>query len=91
MSIVRQSYNHLRNALASENLAASEIVSLQSSEAVEDGRDEKENGGNNQGRGASNNADPLNGAHCEVHSCAHVVGRETADKRVELFRRRANP
>lgn len=82
----RQSYNHLRNILASQDPTAGEIMAPNTSQSIEDGRKEEENGSRNQIRLIRKDAKPLYDAHNRVHESAHVVSDEAADEGLE-FRR----
>lgn len=83
----RALYNHLRNALAAERLAALELLALEAGERVEHRGQQQEDGRHNQARRHGPDADPLYGAHDKVDGGAHVVGAEFADKLIELGRR----
>lgn len=79
-------HNHLRNAGASEGLAADKGLALDASKEVAEGSQEQEDGGGNQTAGARDVADELQGGHDAVGSGAHVVGRDLADDFVKLAR-----
>ncbi|EER39596.1 predicted protein [Histoplasma capsulatum H143] len=56
------------------------------SQSIEDGRKEEENGSRNHIRWIRKDAEPLDDAHNKVHENAHEVCGEAADERIE-FRR----
>lgn len=83
-------YDHLCHTLATEGLAALELLALDACERIEYRGEQEEDGGNDQASSLWPDADPLYGAHDEVYGGAHVVGAELADEGVELGRRRAD-
>jgi hypothetical protein len=60
------------------------LLSLDASQRIEGGREQEENGRNDQTGRHRPDADPLNSAHYKVYGGTHVVGAEFADERVEL-------
>ena len=87
---IESSDNHLRNTLPTQSLTASKIVVTDAGDKIEDRRNQQENGGCNQTASATNQTDPLDGAHNPVDKSTHVVRRETAHELIKLGRRRAN-
>lgn len=79
-------HNHLRNAGASEGLAADKSLTLDTGKEIAEASDEQKDGGGNQTAGARNVADKLQSGHDTVGSGAHVVGRDLADGFVKLAR-----
>ncbi len=83
-------YNHLSDTGTAEGLAADESLPADSSEEVADGGERQENGRCNQATDSDENAEVLYHGHDGVGSGAEVVGRNFADKVVELARGRAD-
>jgi hypothetical protein len=83
-------YDHLRNTLSTKRLTALELLTLEPSERIEDGRDHQKDGRDNQARSHGPDADPLYDAHHGVDGGAHVVGAEFTDEGVELRGGRAD-
>jgi hypothetical protein len=83
-------YDHLRNTLSTQCLAALELLTLEASKCIEDGGDHQEHCGNNQASRLGPNADPLHRAHHKVDGGAHIIGAKFADKSIELWRGRAD-
>lgn len=83
-------YDHLRNTLTTKRLAALELLALEASKRIEDGRKQQEDGCHNQAGSHGPDADPLNSAHHKVDGSAHIVGAEFSDEFVKLWRRRAD-
>lgn len=77
-------YDHLRNTLSTQRLAALESLALEAGQRIENRRNQQEDGANNQARCLGPDADPLHGAHDKVYGGAHVVGAELADEGIEL-------
>lgn len=77
-------YNHLCNALASQCLAALELLALESSKRIEDSSDQQKDCRNNQACCHGYDADPLYCTHGEIDSGAHVVRTEFANEGIEL-------
>lgn len=77
-------YDHLRDTLAAQGLAALECLALESSKRVEDGGEHKHHGRGNQARYSGSNAGPLYSAHRKVESGAQVVCLEFADEGVKF-------
>lgn len=81
---------HLRNACASQSLAADELLALETGKRVEDSGDEEEDGGSDQTGGSTDETSPLNCAKADVHGGAHPVGRDFANELIELAGGRAD-
>lgn len=82
--------NHLRKALATQCLAAHELLALQASQSVEESCNDEEHGGRDQARCAGKKTEPLDRTHDGIHRSAHPVGGEPANEGVELFGGRAD-
>lgn len=76
--------------MAAQRLAADEALALDARQRVEGGRQQQEDGGDDEAGRLHDDAQPLHQAHHEVDDRAHVVGLEAADERVELGRGRAD-
>ena len=61
---------------------------LQSSQNVEGGREERDDGESNQAAGVVGDANPLDDRHDSIDCRPHVVGRHAPDQRIEFGRRR---
>ncbi|KKA18232.1 hypothetical protein T310_7825 [Rasamsonia emersonii CBS 393.64] len=85
------SHNHLNKALATKSLAANKLLIFKASKEVEDSRNKENHSSSDQAGCARDKAEPLYGTHDHIDNRAHVVGCETADKRVKLGRGRADP
>lgn len=83
-------YDHLRDTLSTERLAALERLPLDASKRVENSRNQQEDSGNHQASHQRPEADPLYDAHDEVDGCAHVVCLEFAYEGVEFSGCRAD-
>jgi hypothetical protein len=83
-------YDHLRNTLSTQCLAALELLPLEASKRIEDGSNQQKYSGNNQAGCLGPDADPLHCAHYKVDGGAHVVGSEFADEGIEFGRSRAD-
>jgi hypothetical protein len=80
----------LRNTLPAKRLAALECLSPDTSERVEDGREEQEQRRCDQTSRPGYNAQPLHNAHDQVDGGAHVIGLESADESIEFRGGRAD-
>ena len=79
-------YNHLRDTLSTQSLAALERLSLQSSKCVEDGSEHQQHGCGNQASHPRGDAGPLYSAASGVECSAEVVGLDLSNKGVEFGR-----
>ena len=78
------SHNHLCHSLSTERLASDETLSLHTGKSVEDGGNQKHNGGRNQAARTGDSADELNNAHDQVDESTHVVCLEATNEAIEL-------
>lgn len=83
-------YDHLRDTLSAERLAALECLALESGKRIEDGCEHQHHSRCDQAARPLRNARPLYDAHAKVESGAEIVGLEFPDKSIELGRRRAD-
>jgi len=88
---VGSSYDHLRNALAAQRLAAHKGLALDGGQEVADARDGEEDGRRDEAGGPAQQAQPLGSRHGRIRSGAHVVGRDFANAGVERRRRGTDP
>ena len=79
-------YDHLRNALSAESLAALERLALYAGQCVEEGSDQQKDGRSNQAAHICHDAYPLYDTHHSIDGSAHVVGAESTDEGVEFGR-----
>lgn len=84
-------YDHLRDTLSAESLAADESLPLNSCKRIESGRNGKDDSSGNETGRMDDDAEPLHDGHGEVDSSADVVGRDAADERIKFRRGRADP
>lgn len=77
-------HNHLSNTLATKGLATNKGLTLETSKTVADSSENEEYGSGDQAAGACKETDPLDGAHDEVGGGSHVVGRDLANRGIEL-------
>lgn len=79
-------YNHLSDTGAAKGLAADEGLPAEAGEEIADGRQRQENGRCNQAANGDEYAEILDHGHDDIGGGAEVVGRNLADKLVELAR-----
>lgn len=79
-------YDHLRDTLTTQGLAALELLALESSKRIEDGSYHQEDRSNDQARRLWPDADPLYCTHDKVDCGAHIIRAEFTDECVELGR-----
>lgn len=82
--------NHLGNTVTAEGLAADEGLATDTGEGVADRSEEEEDGSRDQARGDNQVAQELDNRHDKVGGGAEIVGRDLADKLVELAGRGAD-
>lgn len=84
-------YDHLRDALAAQRLAADKGLALDAGKKVGNGSQAKEHSSRDQARGgAVGQAQPLDDAHDSVSARAHVVGLDFPDVGIERAGGRAD-
>lgn len=84
-------YDHLRNTLAAQRLAANKGLALDAGKKVGDSSQAKEHSSRDQARGgAVGQAQPLDNAHDSVGTSAHVVGLDFPDVGIERAGGRAD-
>ena len=88
---MRTSDNHLSNSLTTQRLTTHEVLVLQGGQRIKYGRDQEEDGRNDQRTPPIDQTEPLQHAHDDVDDGPHRGRGESTDKRVELFRRWAYP
>ena len=80
-------YDHLRDTLSAERLAALERLALETSKRVEDGRKQQKECRDDQASHHGQQTEPLHNAHDQVDGSTHVVCLESANEAVEFGRR----
>lgn len=84
-------YDHLRNALSAQRLAANKGLALDAGKKVGHSSQSKEHSSGNQARGgAISQAQPLDQGHDGVGTSAHVVGLDFPDVGIERAGGRAD-
>jgi hypothetical protein len=76
--------------VTTQSLASNESLTLDTSQCVEGGCDEQNDGSNDKAGCLYGDRDPLNDTHGKVDCGAHVIGLESADEGVKRRRRRAD-
>jgi hypothetical protein len=82
--------NHLGDTVTTQSLASNESLALDSSQCVEGGCDEENNGSDDETGRLDGDRDPLDDTHGKVDGGAHVIGLESADEGVKRGRCRAD-
>lgn len=84
-------YNHLGDTMTTQCLTADKRLALDTRKGIADGRQQQEHGRCDQLRGRGRNAaHELDDGHDKVGGSARIVGRDSADKGVELAGGRAD-
>ncbi len=79
----RRLYDHLGNTRSAERLAADESLALDAGKEVAERGKGEEEGDSKQARNAEDERQVLHDSHDTVGAGAHVVGRDSADGRIE--------
>lgn len=82
--------NHLRNSGSAQCFATDKSLALDPSKEIAEGSEGQKDASSNQAAGAIEVAQELEQSHDGVGRCSHVVGRNPANKLIELARRGAN-
>lgn len=77
-------HNHLRNTLTTEGLAADKGLALDTGKQVAKSSQQQEDSSGNQAACTADIANELQSRHDAVGGCAHIIGRDLANRLIEL-------